>query len=292
MGPSSAASSVLAQLLPATASSPLPDPHQCTHTDTHLLAEGTGLALPGFTLLCLDKEAAASTHKNAATGSKLKYIPTDTATKEWNTLRILQGRPYPDKELTLEITPLEAGLWHTVDFAKGCYLGQETLAKVANNKGERQKLYGFQLDRKGGGGEREEGGKMEEGMRLVDAAGKRAGAVTSYLPERRVGLAYIRKSVGADPMAASLFLEEKDESKVQRQIRVVDIPYAVRSATSSSPTPGGVAAGGGKSEEDAAAAAAATAAAAAEKAAEAERKAQKLAEMQARLAAFQAKKGQ
>jgi folate-binding protein YgfZ len=240
--------------------------------------------------LCLDKDIAASTHKNAASDTKkMKYIPTDSAMKEWDALRILQGRPYPDKELTLEITPLEAGLWHTVDFAKGCYLGQETLAKVANNKGERQKLYGFELNARGGG---EEVGKVEEGMRLVDAAGKRAGAVTSYLPEKRVGLAYIRKSVGTDPMAASLFLEEKDGSKAQTQIRVIDIPYAVRSATSSSsssPTAGAAAAGGGKSGEDAAAAAAATAAAAAEKAAEAERKAQKLAEMQARLAAFQAK---
>lgn len=45
-------------------------------------------------------------------------------------LRILRGRPYPDRELTPEVTPLEAGLWHTVSFTKGCYLGQETIAKV------------------------------------------------------------------------------------------------------------------------------------------------------------------
>lgn len=45
-------------------------------------------------------------------------------------LRIAQGRPYPDKELTIDITPLEAGLWHTVHLEKGCYLGQEAIAKV------------------------------------------------------------------------------------------------------------------------------------------------------------------
>lgn len=51
------------------------------------------------------------------------------------TLRVLQGRPYPDQELTLEVTPLEAGLWHTVSFTKGCYLGQETIAKVSRRGG-------------------------------------------------------------------------------------------------------------------------------------------------------------
>lgn len=50
------------------------------------------------------------------------------------TLRVLQGRPYPDQELTLEVTPLEAGLWHTVSFTKGCYLGQETIAKVGESE--------------------------------------------------------------------------------------------------------------------------------------------------------------
>lgn len=45
-------------------------------------------------------------------------------------LRVVQGRPFPDKELTAEVTPLEAGLYHTVHLEKGCYLGQETIAKV------------------------------------------------------------------------------------------------------------------------------------------------------------------
>ena len=77
-------------------------------------------------------------------------------------LRIIQGRPYPDKELSKDITPLEAGLWHTVDFEKGCYLGQETIAKVANNQGERQKLYGVCIKK----------GSLMEGKRLVDKRGK------------------------------------------------------------------------------------------------------------------------
>jgi tRNA-modifying protein YgfZ len=38
---------------------------------------------------------------------------------EWEALRVVQGRPYPDRELTQDYTPLEAGLWHTVHFEKG-----------------------------------------------------------------------------------------------------------------------------------------------------------------------------
>ena len=44
----------------------------------------------------------------------------------WQTLTILQGKPTPDHELTEEYNPLEAGLWHTISFDKGCYIGQET----------------------------------------------------------------------------------------------------------------------------------------------------------------------
>ncbi len=34
------------------------------------------------------------------------------------------------QELTEEVNPLEAGLHGAVSLAKGCYIGQETLAKV------------------------------------------------------------------------------------------------------------------------------------------------------------------
>lgn len=63
------------------------------------------------------------------------------------------------------MTPLEACLYHTINFDKGCYLGQETIAKVANNKGERQKLYGVRVKR----GE----GALIEGARLNDKQGRR-----------------------------------------------------------------------------------------------------------------------
>jgi folate-binding protein YgfZ len=110
-------------------------------------------------------------------------------------LRIAQGRPCPGKELTEEVTPLEAGLWHTVHFDKGCYLGQETIAKVARNRGERQRLWGFVV-RAG------DPAAVSEGARLVTVGGKgagggRAGVVTSVLEQQGRGLAYVRKGAAA-----------------------------------------------------------------------------------------------
>ncbi len=43
----------------------------------------------------------------------------------WERARVLAGRPAPGAELTLDHTPLEAGLGGAVSLDKGCYIGQE-----------------------------------------------------------------------------------------------------------------------------------------------------------------------
>lgn len=47
----------------------------------------------------------------------------------YNTLRIRSGRP-ARPELNLDYIPLEIGLWDEVNFAKGCYTGQEIIARM------------------------------------------------------------------------------------------------------------------------------------------------------------------
>lgn len=47
-------------------------------------------------------------------------------------LRIEAAVPRWRTEITDEVLPLEIGLRHTVDFEKGCYLGQEAVAKMEN----------------------------------------------------------------------------------------------------------------------------------------------------------------
>lgn len=53
----------------------------------------------------------------------------------YNTLRIRSGRP-AGRELSADYIPLEVGLWDEVSFSKGCYTGQEIIARMES----RQKL--------------------------------------------------------------------------------------------------------------------------------------------------------
>jgi folate-binding protein YgfZ len=48
----------------------------------------------------------------------------------YNALRIASGRVGVGRELTTEYIPLELGLWDEVSFSKGCYTGQEILARM------------------------------------------------------------------------------------------------------------------------------------------------------------------
>ena len=55
----------------------------------------------------------------------------------------------PGTELTDDVNPLEAGLYHAVSLSKGCYMGQETLAKVHTNDAVKQQLWGLRLSQPG-----------------------------------------------------------------------------------------------------------------------------------------------
>lgn len=48
----------------------------------------------------------------------------------YNALRIRAGFPGAGRELSEDYIPLELGLWDEVDFAKGCYTGQEIIARM------------------------------------------------------------------------------------------------------------------------------------------------------------------
>ena len=64
--------------------------------------------------------------------------PADAeALERW---RLKQGWPSGDGELSGETNPFELGLSHWVSLSKGCYLGQETMAKLASTGGVKQQL--------------------------------------------------------------------------------------------------------------------------------------------------------
>jgi tRNA-modifying protein YgfZ len=53
----------------------------------------------------------------------------------WEQARILCGLPKTGHELTNDVIAMEAGLAQAISLNKGCYIGQETLAKVTSTKG-------------------------------------------------------------------------------------------------------------------------------------------------------------
>ena len=143
------------------------------------VAVGSGLALPGYNLLIpLDKAAQV--------WSTLQDKATLLGDRVWEQLRILQGRPAPGRELTDDYNPLEAGLWRAISFEKGCYIGQETIARLNTYQGVKQRLWGVQLE------------ASVQPNTDVTIAGSKVGVLTSYADTQKgaFGLAYIRTKAG------------------------------------------------------------------------------------------------
>jgi aminomethyltransferase len=61
-------------------------------------------------------------------------------------LSIEAGIPLPEHELTEDYIPLEAGLWHVVSFNKGCYTGQEIIARMESRGKLAKVLMRFGMD--------------------------------------------------------------------------------------------------------------------------------------------------
>ncbi|MCO5574085.1 hypothetical protein L7F22_027862 [Adiantum nelumboides] len=76
----------------------------------------------------------------------LKFGAVPMGAKCWEHLRIVKGRPAPGKELTDEFNVLEAGLWDTISLSKGCYIGQETVARLVTYQCVKQHLVGLALN--------------------------------------------------------------------------------------------------------------------------------------------------
>ncbi|MEM6284123.1 MAG: hypothetical protein AAF787_18160, partial [Chloroflexota bacterium] len=55
---------------------------------------------------------------------------TPAGSLTFNVVRIRSGRPAVGRELTQNYIPLEVGLWDEVSFTKGCYTGQEIIARM------------------------------------------------------------------------------------------------------------------------------------------------------------------
>lgn len=145
---------------------------------------GCNLKLPGYNLI-------VSREKADFLWEKLANLPLEIIDEEaWERLRILRGRPAVYHELTEDYNPLEAGLWHAVSFNKGCYIGQETIARLNTYRGVKQRLWGIKLT-----------GKINPDTDIHITVGEeKVGKLTSYFhtEELSFALGYIRTKAGGE----------------------------------------------------------------------------------------------
>jgi len=167
---------------------------------TGRIAIGSGLALAGFTLLIPIAQALSVWQYWIGQGA----LPIGD--RDWDALRIQQGRPAPDQELTEDYNPLEAGLWRAISFTKGCYIGQETIARLNTYQGVKQRLWGLKLD------------QVVARDTILTLAGDKVGIVTSCLETEQgiFGLGYIKTKAGG----AGLTVQVQEATA-----EVVAVPY-------------------------------------------------------------------
>ena len=110
-------------------------------------------------------------------------------------LRICSGMGAYNKEYTSEYNPLEAGLLHLTSFTKGCYIGQEVIARLDSYNKVKQRIMGISAEH------------LEAGWKLVDD-GNTIGEITSTTPScdgtHALALAYIRQAYATPGSAVTV----------------------------------------------------------------------------------------
>jgi len=139
-------------------------------------------------------------------------------------LRIENGTPMAPNEINEKHNPLETPVTSTaVSFTKGCYIGQEVIARLDAQQKVQRHLMGLRF----------EGGSPSIGDRIIDPTipesaplGNEIGEVTSAAKSPRfgsIGLAYVRGKY-ANPGAR---LSVQDSTGNKLPITLVQLPFNV-----------------------------------------------------------------
>jgi len=130
---------------------------------------------------------------------------------EAEVLRIEAGRPLYGKDMGEDRLPIEAGLDDAVSFTKGCYLGQEVIARATNLGHINKKLVGLKLE-----------APVDPGAKLSAPSRPEAGVVTSTAISPKLGpiaLAYVHRTLWDEGTALTL-----PDGKMAR---VVSLPFKI-----------------------------------------------------------------
>ena len=162
--------------------------------DTHW-RRGKRFGTAGWDLLV----AAAEREKTRQLLGAEEPICDAAETERW---RIEQGMPRWGRELTHEIIPVEANLeGEAIDYAKGCYIGQEVISRMKMSGQTNKRLCGLVSV---------EGAGLSPGMRLFATdGGREAGWITSATRSdslgKEIALGYVKRGFERTGRGASAF---------------------------------------------------------------------------------------
>jgi len=145
-----------------------------------------------------------------------KYGGTVIDDDTYNLVRIEAGIPLAPSELNEKHNPLETTLVQAISWTKGCYIGQEVIARLDTYDKVQRHLMGIELDKTF------QNGSLP--VPIANAEDEQIGEITSlaYSPEldKKIGLAFI-KTAFANPDANVKAGEEKVNAKL------VKLPFEI-----------------------------------------------------------------
>jgi folate-binding protein YgfZ len=150
-----------------------PGPDEVTEFDVNGVAVQAvglnGLLGPAVRLLVSAK------NDSTLEGALLEAGFTSLAPETRQVLRVESGHPGEQAELTEEYSPLEVRLNHAISDSKGCYTGQEIIARQTTYDKVTRSLIGLELS-----------GQVDVGSKVI-VEGRTAGEVTSVVESPRLG---------------------------------------------------------------------------------------------------------
>jgi len=185
-GPASPA--IIAELVPAAAELTV---HQCVIAEIAgceaTITRGKPYSAAYYTIITSVDDAAIIWQAIVETGRSHALKPSGGLV--YNALRIRSGVPGTGRELSADYIPLEVGLWDEISFNKGCYTGQEIIARMESRERVARTIIHVTAEQ-----------AIAQGAELY-ADGKRVGMVTSSVTtpaNEHVAIAVV-KVVAAQP---------------------------------------------------------------------------------------------
>jgi folate-binding protein YgfZ len=165
----------------------------------------------GVDFLCAPEQAAAVRDQLVADGA----VPVSEAAVE--ILRVESGRPALEKEMAAGPMPAEAGVVErAIDFTKGCYIGQEPVARLHYRGRPNRHLRGMRLD-----------GPVSDGdvVRLGERELGHVGTAVVSPASGRIALAILRKEAGPGETVSI------DAAEGETSGTVVELPFPAGAET-------------------------------------------------------------